>query len=180
MKRKGQIVLIVGILLMVLLTLLAVIVDGGRLYVQQGRIQHSAQAAADAGIGVIAEKIVTQAASHQATAFAYPCPSCTPTPDPYQPHLWLTDYDRMMLVAAPQRTAVAQVAIEFASYNDLEISDPEILQVSVLYPFEYNLSDPSLRVDVQITQRTSILLVGLLNREFVDLSGRGISEILQR
>ena len=180
MKRDGQVILIVGFFLIVLLTLMAVVVDGGRLYLQQTSIHQGAQSAADAGIGVIADVIVTQAAAQQATAVANPCPLCTPTPDPEQAYLWLSDEDRQFLIASPQRTAVAHTARTYAGFNGFEVGHQDTIAVNVHFPFDYHVGDGIVRVEVEIIRQTTILLIGLLDRDFITLSSQAVSEIRQR
>ena len=65
MKPRGQMLIVVAILLMVVLMILAVAVDGGRLLAERARLRRAAQAAADAGIGLVSEAMVTQAAARQ-------------------------------------------------------------------------------------------------------------------
>src|SRR3990172_8317783 len=76
MSSRGQVIVIVAVLLMVLLLLLAVAVDGGRLYIERARLVRAAQAGADAGIGRLAEEMVTQAVVRQSEAAVRP--ACVP------------------------------------------------------------------------------------------------------
>jgi hypothetical protein len=91
MKPHGQVIAIVAFLLMVLLLLLAVAVDGGRLYIERARAARTVQSAADAGIGLVGEEMVTLAVPRQTAAavkpacvpdagFGTPEASCTATP----------------------------------------------------------------------------------------------------
>ena len=78
--------MIVAVLLVVALLLLAVVVDAGRLYIERARLKRAAQAAADAGIGVAAEHMVTLAVARQTqvamSSTASPPLTATPTPPP--------------------------------------------------------------------------------------------------
>jgi uncharacterized membrane protein len=178
MKPRGQMLIVVAILLVVVLMLLAVGVDGGRLMIERTRLRRSAQAAADAGIAVVAEQMVTQAAARQtqsallpACAPAFPC---TPTPAVKDVPGWLTDDDRATLVAPPMQTQVAAEARQYAQLND--IASPE-----VTYPQAYDPGAPAVRILVTLRRRATILLAGLLGGgEWVDLDGQGLSQIPQR
>lgn len=180
MSRRGQIVIVVAILLIVVLTLLAVAVDAGRLYVERARLARAAQAGADAGLVNVADEIGRLAATRQAEAAASPCPVCTPTPDPAKPERWLTEDDRSALIAPPMQTQVASVAQDYARRNGPAPGDPRPLMVEVRYPHGYNPSGPTVRLRVSVTRRVIILLAGLLGRDFVDLTGEAISEVRQR
>lgn len=177
MKPRGQMLVAIALLLMVVLMLLAVAVDGGRLVVERARLRRSAQAAADAGIGLVAEQMVTQAAARQTQAALLPtcAPAgpCTPTPAINEVPGWLTDDDRATLVAPPMQTQVAAEAMDYAQRN--EFPDAE-----VRYPESYDPGAPAVRILVTLRRRTTILLAGLLGEEWVDLAEQGLSQVPQR
>lgn len=180
MKPSGQVVLIVAFLIMVLLLILAFMVDGGRLYLLRGHAVRSAQAAADAGMSVAADRIVTQAVLRQTEAALFPCSTCTPTPDLSAAEKWLTEEDRLNLISPPLQTAVVQEALEWAARNGYEESSPEILKVEVIYPFDYRPAGDTLGLQVTIRRRVTILLAGLLDSDAVDFSVQARSEVRQR
>jgi len=180
MRPRGQIVVIVAVLLMVVLIFLAVVVDAGRLYIEQARLARVAQAAADAGGSLVADQIVAFAATRQAEASAAPCPTCTPTPDPQFAERWLTDGDRAQLVSPALQTPVAALALEYAQRNGIRATGPQPATVEVSYPADYRFEAATIRVRVLIRRQAVILLAGLLGRELVELTGSGESEIRQR
>lgn len=67
-KQQGQLLIVVAIVISIALLLLAVAVDGGRLFLERSRIARAAQSAADAGVGVAAEKMVDLAEERRAEA----------------------------------------------------------------------------------------------------------------
>lgn len=177
MTARGQMLIVVAILLMVVLMILAVAVDGGRLLVERARVRRAAQAAADAGIGLVAEHMVTQAAARQTQAAGLPtcAPAgpCTPTPALNDVPAWLTDDDRATLVAPPMQTQVAAESSRYALLNGFP-------QAEVGYPQGYDSGGPAVRIAVTLRRRASILLAGLLDREWVDLAESSLSQIPQR
>jgi Flp pilus assembly protein TadG len=179
-SQRGQIVIIVAVLLTATLFLLALVVDGGRIAWQRSQAKRAAQAAADAGIGIVAENIVTQAVLRQTEAASSPCSSCTPTPDPAIASSWLTADDRATLIAPPLRTQVAAEALEYAQRNGFDPAQPEVQSVQIDYPLSYNPSDDSIRIRVQITRNFIVLLAGILGQESFDIPVEAISQIQQR
>ena len=177
MKTRGQMLVVIALLLMVLLMLLAVAVDGGRLLIERARLRRSAQSAADAGIGLVAEQMVTQAAARQTQAALLPtcAPAgpCTPTPPLNDVPGWLTEDDRATLVAPPMQTQVAAEARDYAQRN-------EFPQAEVSYPEGYDPGAPVVRILVTLRRRATILLAGLLGEEWVDLAEQGLSQVPQR
>lgn len=188
MIRRGQVIILVAVLIPVLLLFLAVAVDAGRIFIERSRLERSAQAAADAGISVVAEQMVTLAVARQTVLASTPSPTppgtMTATPPPNQVQAWLSDEDRQVLTNDPLRgTAVAE-AILYAARNDLSLSDPEILRLEVEYPqSRYDAGDPherALRFLVAVERRTTVLLAGLLGESWINLSVTAQSEIPQR
>lgn len=191
MRARGQVIVIVAVLLMVLLLLLAVAVDGGRIYIERARTVRAAQAGADAGIGRVAEEMVTLAVPRQTEAalrpacvpdagFGTPGASCTATPHPGEVSHWLTDDDRATLVAPEMQTAVAAEALDYASRNGLNQADPEILSLDVAYPHDYDAAGPAVRLLLSAKRRMTILLSGLLRLDSITLEADGLSELPQK
>lgn len=56
--QHGQLLIVIAIVVSIAMLLLAVAVDGGRLFLERNRIARGAQAAADAGVGLAAEEMV--------------------------------------------------------------------------------------------------------------------------
>lgn len=188
MKKQGQVLIVVAVLIPVLLLFLAVAVDAGRIFIDRAGLQRSAQAAADAGISVVAEHMVTLAVARQTIMASTPSPTppgtMTATPVLNNIQAWLNDEDRQALTADPLRgTAVAE-ALHYAQRNGVDPFQPEILRLEIQYPQPgYDSGDPSihaLRILVEIERRTTVLLVGLLGESFMDIKAASQSEIPQR
>lgn len=181
MKTRAQILVIAAILLSLGLLLLAVSVDAGRLYLERLNLERSAQAAADAGIGVAAEQVVTLAAARQTeAALAPPCAAtppavCTPTPPPNELEAWLNEDDREALVAAAVQAEVEDAALAYAERNGLARES-----TFVDYPFGYHPDDATVRVRVRTSRDLAILLAGLLSPDWVHLEAAAISQVPQR
>jgi hypothetical protein len=176
---------------MLVLLLLAVAVDFGRLFVERSRLERAAQAAADAGIGLVADQMVTLAGPRQTQAAARPAcvpdagygtpgASCTATPPPSRAEQWLTDDDRATLAASAMQTEAAAEALAYAAANRAATADPGVLDLEVHYPYAYHPSDDHLQVRVSILARLTFLLAGLLGDEEVLVSVEAISEIPQQ
>ena len=191
MKPRGQVILIVAFLIMVGLFLLALMVDGGRLYLRRSEAQRAAQAAADAGIGLVAEQMVTLAVPRQTEAAARaPCVPdgdygdtgglCTATPEPADIAHWLIDEDRQALVEPLAQSTVEALALDYAGLNDFASTDPQIQDLQAQFPHDYQLEDDNLRLRVLIRRRVVVLLAGILGRDYVDLPAEAISEVPQR
>jgi hypothetical protein len=171
---------IAAVLLSVALLLLAVVVDGGRLYLEHGRTKRAVQAAADAGIGVAAEHVVTLAVIRQTQAaedilcLTAPAGACTPTPPPGQPAAWLTDEDRATLVSAPVQTEAAEAALAYALHNGLTRED-----TLVEYPHDFAAEDSNVRIRVQTERELAVLLAGLLSPDLVHMQVSAVSQVPQ-
>jgi len=181
MRIRGQILVIAAILLSIGLLILAVAVDGGRVYLEHLRLERSAQSAADAGIGVAAEQVVTLAAARQteaaeapACAATFPAP-CTPTPPPFPIQAWLTEADRQALVSAAIQAEVESVARSYAEQNGLASET-----TFVDYPFDYQAQDAVVRVRVRTRRQLEILLAGLLDPDWVNLEAAAVAQVPQR
>ncbi|MGD8814844.1 MAG: pilus assembly protein TadG-related protein [Anaerolineales bacterium] len=187
MNRRGQIVIIIAILIPVVLLFLAVAVDGGRLYTEKAQLQRGLQSGADAGMSLVAEQMVTLAVARQ-TAVAQtqtptsPFPTATPFPDDVV--AWLTDDDRATLVSAPIRASVQAEALAFAERNGIDAADEAILELDVVYPQlgydPYNPSLDVLRLRISARRHIRFLLAGLLGHEFVEFTSEAVSELRQR
>ncbi|MGD2162041.1 MAG: pilus assembly protein TadG-related protein [Anaerolineales bacterium] len=188
MRKRGQILIIVAVLIPVTLLLLAVAVDSGRIFIERGRVQRAAQSGADAGISVVAERMVTLAVARQTVFASTPSPTglatMTATPPPSDVQAWLTDDDRATLVAPEvQATAAAEARI-YASQNGYDVGDPQTLLVEVTFPQPgydpYDRGVDSLNLFVKIHRRTTVLLAGLLGESLINLESEAQSEIPQR
>jgi hypothetical protein len=188
MKARGQVLVIVAVLLTIGMLLLALIVDAGRLYIEQDELDRSAQAAADAGIGWVAEQMLTQAIPRQTAAASLPpCVpdadfgssrgECTATPAPERIPLWLEDDDLATLMAPAIQLTAQSIARSYAAGNGLTESDPETEQLVFQYPHNPDPQSDALAMSVQVRRRAIVLLAGLLSDSYVHLEGRGLSEI---
>jgi hypothetical protein len=57
-RQKGQLLIVIAIVISIAMLFLAVAVDAGRLYLERNRMRRGAQSAADAGVGLAAEEMV--------------------------------------------------------------------------------------------------------------------------
>lgn len=187
-RKRGQVVIIVAVLIPAVLLFLAVAVDAGRLFIERGRMARAAQSAANAGISVVAERMVTQAAARQTELAATPSPTppgtMTATPDPGDVAAWLTADDRAALTSGAFPATAEAAARDYARRNGYDLADADTLAVEVTYPQPgYDPADPTmpvLRMLVSIQRRTEVLLAGLLGDRFADLTAEARSEIRQR
>jgi hypothetical protein len=187
MDRKGQIVVVIAILIPIVLLFLAVAVDSGRLYSERAQMERGLQSGADAGMSLVAEQMVTLAVARQ-TAIAQtqmpepPFPTSTPSPEDIV--AWLTDDDREVLVSAPMRASVRSEALAYAKRNGIDDTEAEILEIDVVYPQigydPYNPNITTLRLSMSARRSTRFLLAGFLGREFVEISSEAVSELQQR
>jgi hypothetical protein len=191
MSRRGQIIVVVAILLMVVLLLLAVAVDVGRLFIERGRLERAAQAAADAGLGIVAERMVTLAIPRLTEGAARPVclpdagygtpgASCTATPSPNRAEQWLSDADRAELVAAPVQTQAAAEALAYAASNEAAPGMGGVVSLEVGYPDGYAPGGPTLKMRISIRASINILFARMLGQDEIDLDIDALSEIRQR
>jgi hypothetical protein len=182
-NRRGQVVVIIAVLIPIVLLLLAVAIDSGRLYAERARLERALQSGADAGMSVVAEHMLTLAIARQTEFALTPSPE-TPFPPPEDIEAWLMDDDRATLVGASIRATAQAEALRYAEFNGIDTSAPGILEVQVIYPQDgydaYNDSIFSLRLEMRARLRAQILLAGLLGREFVELPSGALSELRVR
>ncbi len=190
-KERAQVLVIVTILLVVLMLLFAVIVDGGHLMIQNHQIGRVADAASKAGMVVVGDRMVTQAVWRQSEAamrppctpdagYGAPGAACTATPQPQDIPAWLTDEDRAALVSPAMQTPVAAAVLEYAEHNGAAPSSPNMCEVTVTYPFDYQPGDKNLRLRVHLHCHVAILLTGLLGQDQVGISAEGEQSLPQR
>ncbi len=196
MRRRGQILIIVAVLVPVALLFLAVAIDIARLYQERAQMRRAAQAASDAGASALAEEMATLASkryegammtpSSTPSPLATPNPTAelTPTPPLDQPAAWLQDEDREALTQDPIQGRVVGVAEEFARLNGLDPEDPEVTVFEVRYPQPgFNPFDPDqdmLRLSVRARGRSLMLLAGLVGREYVEFTVEAASQVRVR
>lgn len=190
-KPHGQILIVVAILLLVVLFFLAVIIDSARLMVERHELSRSADAAARAGLIVVGDRMVTQVVAAQTMASIHQCtplpeeeeqiePTCTPTPLPGDFYGWLDDDHRATLISPAMQTQVASDVRAYAEANGLGTSNPEVLEVEVIYPHQYQLQARDLDIYVRIRRQVAVLLVGLLGMDGGELEGDTLQSMPQR
>jgi len=196
-KQRGQILIVVAILLLVVLFFLAVIIDGARLMVERHELNRAADAAARAGLGMVGDQMVTQVVQAQTAAALNLCtpipennlltpegfippPTCTPTPLPSDFYAWLTDRHRATLVSPAMQTSVAFQVQAYAENNNLGLSNPDVVELEVTYPYEYHSNNRVLNIYVRIRRQVTVLFVGLLGIDQGELSGDTKQSIPQR
>jgi hypothetical protein len=188
MKSRGQVLILVAVLIPIGLLLLAIAVDAGRIFIERTRLQRSAQAAADAGISVVAEQMVTLAVARQTQLASTPSPTppgtMTATPLPGEIQAWLTNEDRQALSSNPLRGTAEAEARAFAIHNGADPDRPEIKAFEIQFPQPgYDPEDTgirTLRFIVNIERELTVLLAGLLGESFIQIDAVGQSEIPQR
>jgi hypothetical protein len=188
MNRRGQVLLIVAFLIPIMLLFLAVAVDAGRIFLERERMQRSAGAAANAGISVVADRMVALAADRRAHAAATPVPvgnmPVTSTPRPDDVVIWLENEDRAVLVSPAMQAEVERAAREYLERNGFRSEADVNLQVQIEYPQPGY--DPQavqvkvLSIRVHIERRIEVLLADLLNEDWVVLRVDARSQIPQR
>jgi hypothetical protein len=188
MNRRGQVLILVAVLIPIMLLLVAVAVDAGRVFIERGRMRRAAGAAASAGISVIADRMVTQAAARQTEAAgAGPGPggmNATATPPLDDPVVWLRDEDRRDLVSPELQAQASSEAALFLKMTGYSSDEIESLEVDVRYPQAgYDPFAPQiteLRLSIHLKRRLEVLLAGLLNENWVVLQVEAHSQIPQR
>jgi hypothetical protein len=196
MRGRGQILIIVALLIPVALLILAVAIDVGRLHRERNQMRRAAQAASDAGVSALAEEMATLGYERYRETIRTPSPTpdplatpgptsaVTPTPFPDQAVAWLQDEDREALTTDPIRSRVINVTQEFARLNGLHPDDPSIQEFEILYPQPefnpYNLEQDLLRLSVRVRGRSLMLLAGLVGREYVEFSVEAASQMQVR
>ena len=175
-ERKGQVLVIVAVLIPITLLFLAVAIDAGRLHVEHARLARAAQAGADAGISVVAEHMVTLAVARQTSG---PVPSGTP--DPGDPLPWLQDDDRATLVSEEARGTAIAVARDYVNRNVATTGTPAGAAAEVIYPSSsfdpYDPGQERLALRVRLERRIAVLLTGLLRGGAIELQAEGAAEI---
>lgn len=188
--ERGQVIIIVGALLVVLLIFLAVLIDGARLFVEQQEINRALDAAGKAGLIVVGDQMVTQVVSAQ-TAAASITPSATPsggvpgstpteTPAADDLYAWLTDEHRQTLAAPPMQTIVTTHALGSLDENGFGPDNPNLIDISVSYPDSYHPDDQTLSVLLYLNRRVVIIFGKVLNLNQGVLSGSSKQTIPQR
>ena len=188
--ERGQIIIIEGVLLVVLLLFLAVLIDGARLLVEQQEINRSLDAAGKAGLIVVGDQMLTQVVSAQTAAASItptatlsgntPGPTPTATPPADDLYAWLTNDHRQTLVAPPLQTLVATHVLGSLVENGLGYNNPNVIDIAVSYPDSYHPGDQKLQILVDLDRRVVIIFGKILNLNEGVLSGRTKQTIPQR
>jgi len=187
MNRRGQVLMIVAFLLPIALLLVAIAIDAGRIFIERGRTQRAAGAAANAGISVVSERMVNLASARQTQAASVGMSTGshmpTATPPPGNPVAWLTDEDRAVLVSTAVRSEAFAEAVRYLEENGFDATRAA-LEVHINYPqagydpYATQITELSMRV--QLEWRLDILLAGLLKEDWVKLAADARSQIPQR
>ncbi len=168
MKSKGQILVVIAIVLAVGMLLLAVAVDGGRLYIERGQLERGTQAAADAGIGVVGDEVVRLAELRRQEG----AQACEPAPQCY-----LQEEDWQALETDPQLAQrVRQEARAYAARNGIKEGEGGLLELRIEYPV-VDEAGQTLGVRVTARREVAVLLVGLLGESFYQLRATASSVI---
>ena len=207
-NQQGQLLIVVAIVISIAMLLLAVAVDGGRLFLERSRIARAAQSAADAGVGVAAEKLVELAEERRAEAIEgneeaneearreweeacqgeelpEPPPeiNCQEEPEPEAFESCEPEPQCWLeeddWVTLDSEGVRSQVEQEALAYATANGYDQSDSSILKL-EVEYLVDQPeeSLQVQVTIRRKTTILLIGLLGGSFVNLEADGLSKLL--
>ena len=190
-RAAGQILIVFAILILIMVFFLAWIVDGGRIAIRRAETRRGAEAAANAGMVVVGNQMLTQAVARQTEAagrppcapeagYGTPAPNCTATPQIRDIPAWLTDDDRATLVSPAVQTPVAAAAQDYAARNNVGPASTNIVEFSVIYPFDYQAQAREIRLNIRIRRAISILLAGVLNRTQAELAEESIATLPQR
>ena len=181
---RGQVLIFIAFFLPLVLLLLAVTLDAGRIYIEQSRMHQAAAAAAHAGIGTVADTIVARVVLRKTQVATGPG---TPEPSPPSagdPLTWLTDDDRAELVASGMRAEAIAEALHYLELNGIESGGVHVVQIEIEYPQPgYDPKDEWIKVlsmRVRLERELPVLLAGLLNEEWVTVHAEAISQIPQR
>lgn len=188
--ERGQVIVLVGVLLAVLLLFLAVLIDGTRLFVEQQEINRALDAAGKAGLIVVGDCMTTQVAAAQIAAAPETSTSLssqedldlspTPTPEPDDLYDWLSEEHRQTLVSPPMQTMVATHVLGSLDENGLGLDNPNLIDISVSYPDSLYVGDQTMQILVNLNRRVAILFGKILNLNQGVLSGSSKQTIPQR
>ena len=171
--EQGQVMIIVGVLLVVILLFLGVLIDGARLFIKKQEINRVLDTAGKAGLIVAGDRMVTQVISAQTAAAAAtphptsynstldPSPTKTSAPDDF--FAWLTKADHQTLVAPPMQTIVATHALGSLDKNGLGQENPDLIDVSIIYPYQYNPGDQTLIILMKLDYRAAVIFGKILD-----------------
>lgn len=187
--ERGQVIIIVAILLVALLLFLAILIDGSRLFIEMQEINRALDAAGKAGLIVVGDQMVTQAAAAQ-TAAASITPSATPsvgttgptltaTPRGDDIYAWLSDEDRQTLVAPPMQTLVATHVLGSLEENGFGEGNPNLIDIQISYPDRDQSTDQTLGILLDLDRRVVIIFGRILNLNQGVLSGSAKQTIPQ-
>jgi len=171
--QRGQILILLAVLVTVFLLMMAVMVDGARIYIEQQKIERSLDAAGKAGLIIVGNRMVTQVVKAQTLAASItpapipggipPGPTLTATPGPNNLFSWLSDEDRQKLVAPPMQTIVATHILGSLSENGLDLSNPNVIDIKISYPDDYDPENKTIDIQLELERRVVIIFGGLLN-----------------
>lgn len=171
--EQGQVMIIVGVLLIGILLFLGVLIDGAQLLIEKQEINRALDAAGKAGLIVVGDRMVTQVISAQTAAAAFtPDPAssgdrqrCTPgkTPAPDNFWDWLTEEDHQTLIAPPMQTVVATHALGNLEENGLGQDNPDRIEISIIYPYQCHADDEALTILMKLDYRAAVIFGKILN-----------------
>lgn len=189
-KNRGQVLVILAFLFIVVLLILAVLIDGARLMIEKQELQRAADAAGKAGLLLVGDQMMTQAvrAQHEITCTATEVPldpgtaELVPsaTPPPTELTGWLDEEDRSTLISPPIQTSVSHQVLEQARRNGKGLENPEITEIIIDYPAGYQPHDRYLHLAICIHQKVDLLFGHWLGPGEGILVGESRQKIPQR
>ncbi len=181
-NKSGQVIIIVAVLLLGVLIVLALIIDGSRIMIEQQELNRSADAAGKAGLIIVGDQMLTQVVSAQTAAASITLtaapvgsplgPSLTPTPLPGEFFSWINEDHRKTLVAPPMQTLVATHVLGSAEENGFGLNNPAMTGLEISYPDGYHPGDLSIRISVRMDRLVVVMFGNLLNLNEGVLSGK--------
>ena len=181
--------MIVAVLFVVVLSITAVLIDSSRLVIEKQELNRASAAGGKSGMIYVGNLMVTQAGeAFQSTAQAQetntpgsPSPTAAPGgTDRPRVETYLSDQDRAHLISPPVRTQVAWEVKKQIELNGFEEGKGGIMEIEVIYPFEYWLEKEELEIYIRISKRVSVMFSGFLQTGSGVIKGASRQSIPQR
>ena len=190
-KQRGQILIIIAVLFIAVLSITAILIDSSRLLIEKQELNRASAAGGKSGMIYVGNLMVTQAgeafqSTVQARVTSTPgslLPSPTAAPggtDRPRVEDYLSDQDRAHLISPPVRTQVASEVKKQIQLNGFEEGKGGIMEIEVIYPFEYWLEKEELEIFIRISKRVSVMFSGFLEPDSGVIKGESRQSIPHR
>jgi hypothetical protein len=185
-ERKGQVLMIVAVLFVVVLLIMSVLINSGLLLLDKQELNRVSAAGGRSGLVYVGNLMVTQAGeAYRATAQApgtktYGFP-VTPSAPQDADRAWkvehLSEQERATLISPPVRTLVAGKVKDQLEWSGVVAGKDGILKVEIIYPFQYHPEKDHLDILVRVSKRVQGLFSGFLEIEGGILTGESRQSI---